>query len=131
MMSASWLLWVGCIQDALWPGTSHAKNGLAQHRPLIRVTDGQLSSVSAQRVTSAWPSKADIAPCHFEECHIADRRTGLGFEDVGQIEQIVIAEACNTRLDLVKAFDRGNTAIVIRLIFVLSMRTPTMSILER
>jgi hypothetical protein len=108
-----------------WPSTTPSAD--PRHRRPVELCFGTKGYVRLV----ALPSKADIAPCHFEECHIADRRTGLGFEDVGQIEQIVIAKACNTRLDLVKAFDRGNTAIVIRLIFVLSMRTPTMSILER
>jgi hypothetical protein len=35
----------------------------------------------------------------------------VGFEDVGQIEQIIVSKACDGRLDLGKASDRATTAI--------------------
>lgn len=48
---------------------------------------------------------------------IGARRIKLGF--VGPIQQIVIRKACNTRLDLGKAFDRAIAAIGQPLVFYL------------
>jgi hypothetical protein len=54
-----------------------------------------------QRVV-ALPSETYITPHHFQERHIADRCARLGFEDVRQMEQIIVRKvqdravvACN------------------------------------
>lgn len=73
--------------------------------------------VRRQRRAVSLPSKADIPPCHFQERHIGARRIKLGF--VGPIQQIVVRKACNTRLDLGKAFDRAIAAIGQPLLFYL------------
>lgn len=36
--------------------------------------------------------QADPAVGHLRECHLAERRTGMIFEDVGKIEQILVTE---------------------------------------
>jgi hypothetical protein len=65
--------------------------------------------IRRQRRAVSLPSKADIPPCHLQERHIGARRIKLGF--VGPIQQIVVGKACNTLLDLGKAFDRAIAAI--------------------
>lgn len=48
------------------------------------------------------PSETDVTPSHFGTRHIANRCTGLGFEDVRQIEQILVREVRDG------GFDFGN-----------------------
>jgi hypothetical protein len=59
----------------------------------------------------ALPSKTDISPRHFQECHIADRGPRLGFEDVRQIEQIIVGKIPDRAFDLGNVFNRAITAI--------------------
>jgi hypothetical protein len=57
------------------------------------------------------PSKTDVTPRHFNERYIPDWGVRLGFEDVGQIEKIIVSKACDGRFDLGKASGCATTAI--------------------
>jgi len=73
--------------------------------------------IRRQRRAVSLSSKPDIRPCHLQERHIGARRIKLSF--VGPIQQVVVGKACNTRLDLSKAFDRAIVAIGEPLLFYL------------
>jgi hypothetical protein len=60
---------------------------------------------------AALPSETDITPRHFRERYIADRRARLGFENVRQIEEIIVGQIPDRAFDISNVFDRAITAI--------------------
>lgn len=73
-----------CLQrwDELDPGTR------AQSYLVIQDHAGTRLTLNATKIAAL---KADVSSAHFRPCDLSNRAAGFGLEDVGEVEQIVVA----------------------------------------